>query len=236
MLAKLNKIFVYGDSLMRGVVLGRDQKYTQLDNNCVCEVSRSIRIEIENKSIFGMTVPKALTRFFSGKNDEAFRKNAVLLEYGGNDCNFNLKAISKDPHGVHLPATDPIVFEKNLIDMTTSIKKSGGSPVLMTLPPIHSERFLDWICRDGLSRENILLWLGDVEQIYRWQEKYNRAIERVAYNTRTPLLDVRGAFLNIRNYADCLCEDGMHLNEQGHRMMAHFLIGCANRYRYRFEE
>lgn len=235
MLAKLNKIFVFGDSLMRGIVLGRDKKYTQLDNNCVSEVSRSIRIEIENKSVFGMTAPKALTRFFKSKN-ESFQKNAVLLEYGGNDCNFNWKAISENPEGEHLPATDPLLFEKNLIDMTTLIKQSGGSPVLMTLPPIHSERFLDWVCREGLNRENILKWLGDIEQIYRWQERYNRAIERVAYHTRTPLLDVRGAFLNIRNYAECLCEDGMHLNDLGHRMMAHFLIGFANRYRYRFEE
>lgn len=133
--AKLNKIFVYGDSIMRGVVLGRDRKYTQLDNNCVCEVSRSVRIEIENKSIFGMTVPKAFTRFFNGKSEDSFRKNAILLEYGGNDCNFNWAAVSNDPHGVHLPTTDPTVFEKNLIDMTTAIKKSGGTPALMTLPP-----------------------------------------------------------------------------------------------------
>ncbi len=235
MLAKLNKIFVFGDSLMRGVMLDRDKKYVQLDNNCVNEVSRSVRIEIENKSVFGMTAPKAFSRFFAGKN-QSFRKNAVLLEYGGNDCNFNWKEISAHPEGEHLPATDPVLFEKNLIDMTEAIKASGGSPVLMTLPPIHSERFLDWICRDGLNRENILKWLGDVEQIYRWQEKYDRAIERVSYHTRTPLLDVRDAFLNMRNYAACLCEDGMHLNDYGHRMLAHFLIGYANRYRYRFEE
>lgn len=232
---KLNKILVYGDSIMRGITLGHDKKHTQLNHNCVGEVSRSTRLKIENKSSFGMTAPKALARFFNHKNDQSFRENAVLLEYGGNDCNFDWKAVSNNPLGIHLTATDPTVFEHNLPDMIDSIQSADGTPVLMTLPPIQSERYLNWICRDGLSRENILLWLGDVEQIYRWQERYNLSIEHVAYTTDTPLLDVRGAFLNTPHYTDCLCEDGIHLNEQGHSTMANFFIDCANRYRDRFE-
>ena len=91
------------------------------------------------------------------------------------------------------------------------LRESGRKVFLSSLPPINSELYLRFLCRDGLSRENIVHWLGDVEHIYRWQESYSRMVERLAREERVPLIDLRGAFLrDDRRPEALLCADGIH--------------------------
>ena len=92
-------------------------------------------------------------------------------------------------------------------------------PVMTTLPPIHARRYFSFFTRDGLSQENILLWLGDVEHIYRWHERYNGAVVQTAQECGVPLIDVRDAFLSVRRYGDLLCADGIHPNAKGHALI-----------------
>lgn len=226
----LNKVMVFGDSLLRGVIPDPQKRYTRLPVCTAQEVQNTLNIKIDNLSVFGMTSTKALTRYFTD-NSQFFRNAAVLIEYGGNDCNFNWKEVSDAPLSEHQPVTELPVFEDALEKMVKKVRREGGTPILMTLPPLDSERFLSWVSRDGAKRDNILTWLGDVEHIYRWQERYSNAVMRVAARTRTPLADVRDCFLSRASYRDCLCEDGMHLNQKGNMIMADFFIRYANRHR-----
>lgn len=50
----------------------------------------------------------------------------------------------------------------------------------MTLPPIDAVRYYEWIGRDIEGKENILVWLGDVQQIYRSHAAYNRLVVELA--------------------------------------------------------
>ena len=93
----------------------------------------------------------------------------MLLEFGGNDCDFDWAAIAADPEGSYVSKTPPETFESCYRRAIRLVEESGREPIVLTLPPIHSERYLDFICRDGLKKENILRWLGDVDAIYRWQ-------------------------------------------------------------------
>ncbi|MBQ2712335.1 MAG: SGNH/GDSL hydrolase family protein, partial [Clostridia bacterium] len=78
---------------------------------------------------------------------------------------------------------------------------------------------LQWITRDGLSKESILQWLGDEQMIYRRQERYNNVLLQAALKNGITVLDLREAFLRTRHYESLLCEDGMHPNEQGQALM-----------------
>ena len=80
--------------------------------------------------------------------------------------------------------------------MIALVRQKGIQPVLLTLPPIHAVRYFDFFTRGGLDRNNILQWLGDVEHIYRWHERYNNAVVQVARESDVPLADVRDAFLS----------------------------------------
>ncbi len=71
---------------------------------------------------------------------------------------------------------------------------------------------------------NILQWLGDVEHIYRWHERYNNAVVQVARESDVPLADVPGTrFLSYTHYGDLLCADGIHPNAKGHGVIEEVL-------------
>ena len=63
--------------------------------------------------------------------------------------------------------------------------------------------------------DNILFFLGDVEQITRHQSGYSNAITEVAYEKQVELIDVRSAFIRTRKYLTYMCKDGIHPNEAG---------------------
>ena len=107
------------------------------------------------------------------------------------------------------------------------VRQGGKSPVVVTLPPIHSERYLSFICREGLSRERILRWLGDVEAISRWQEKYSEMARQIASEEGTGLIDLRSAFLEDRRPLEALlCADGIHPSREGQELI--FRVMCQS--------
>ena len=91
-------------------------------------------------------------------------------------------------------------------------------PVLVTPPPLVAKRYFDWVSRN-LNPARILDYLGDVEHIYRWQERYALMIRNVAREENARLLDVRDAFLAQPRMTDMICIDGIHPNEKGHAML-----------------
>ena len=62
-------------------------------------------------------------------------------------------------------------------------------------------------------------WLGSVTKIYWWQERYNSTILKVSELTKTKYIDVRGAFLEHPDFTKFLCSDGIHPNQDGHRII-----------------
>ena len=104
--------------------------------------------------------------------------------------------------------------------MVERLLSKGIRPVLMTLPPIDAERYFTFLVGDTLSRENIMRWLGDVQQIYRYQEMYSLLIEKVAREYSIRLIDIRSRCLAERRFfQDMLCEDGLHLTEEGQQFL-----------------
>jgi len=107
------------------------------------------------------------------------------------------------------------------------LKQNGFKPVLMTLPPLDAERYFAWFTRAGLDQSAILSWLGDVQFIYRWHESYSSAIWEIGEAHNVPVVDIRKAFLEQRNYSLFLCKDGIHPNTEGHRLITSEIIKFA---------
>lgn len=212
-------VCVFGDSVARGVVFDSLlNRYTLLKDsfvNCVRSVSG---ITVRNYSKFGSTVTKGL-EMLRRHTGELKDYDYIVLEFGGNDCDYNWAEIAADPEREHIPHTPPALFSQEYGQLIADIKRSGSRPVLLTLPPIDSTRYFAWVSR-GLNAANILKWLGDVEFIARWHELYNLAVCRLAHDWSIPLIDISSAFLAAENYQDFLCQDGIHPNENGHRLIS----------------
>ena len=149
----------------------------------------------------------------------------VLIEFGGNDCDFNWKNIADDPDSKHKPKTDILTFRDILSDMIYTFDESNITPVLMTLPPIDYKRYFNWITKGNETAEkNVLKWLGSKIEIYNWHRKYSEMITRVAHKTKTSLIDVRSGILKQNDYSKFLCMDGIHPNMEGHSLIASIIL------------
>lgn len=211
-------VCLFGDSVARGVVLDNvKNKYIFLKDSFANAFAAATGVAVDNFAKFGCTVVKGL-EIASKRADMLSNYDFVVLEFGGNDCNFDWAEIAKTPDAEHLPATPPDEFEASYRRLIEDVRSKGGKPLVFNLPPLDSKRFFDWVSK-GLSAENILKWLGDVEHIYRWHKSYSDTVCRIAEETGTPLIDIRSSFLDLPDYCELLCEDGMHPNSKGHRLI-----------------
>lgn len=202
-------VTVYGDSILRGVRF-QDGRYL-IDHSWENSLADEFGLQITNRSRFGNTIGKAMPRIEQDSAAPGTGEKYALLELGGNDCDYDWAAIAAAPEAEHECKTPPGTFLAAYRRAIRLLRESGRRVVLASLPPINSELYLRFLCRDGLSRENILRWLGDVEHIYRWQESYSGMVEQLARTERVPLIDLRGAFLrDDRQPEALLCADGIH--------------------------
>lgn len=225
----MTQFCVFGDSIAKGVVFDSvKEKYVVAKNSCANLFERTTGFIVKNYARFGSTILKGKEHLLKHK-EELPAYSRVVLEFGGNDCDFYWNEIAANPNIPHSPHVGLHEFEKVYGDLIDDVKSSGCCPVLMTIPPLHAPRFFDTISK-GLDADVILKWLGgDKYFIYRWQEAYNLAVCRLAVEKQVPLVDIRQAFIEKINYEQYLCQDGMHPSEAGHRLINEVLCSSWDR-------
>ncbi|AWW26931.1 SGNH/GDSL hydrolase family protein [Acetobacterium carbinolicum] len=216
------RICVFGDSIGKGVIQQNNSgRYglVKIDLNALVGQKNII---LDNFSKMGITVSKGLSIV---KRHAAKLSNydRIFLEFGGNDCSYAWNEIAENPQDEHIPKTPTTVFEDLYTEMIEEIKTNGGKPIMLSLPPLVPERYFEWFS-ENLNKENILKWIGSVDVIYRWQEMYNLKVVLLAKKLSIPLIDIRSAFLSKRQYKDFLCEDGVHPNKSGYKLIYETVI------------
>ena len=232
----MERLLAFGDSVLKGVIYENDH-YKVTDTAFYKKCEEALGIIIENKARFGSTINKGEQVF--ERNLDSIRESTgdyVITEFGGNDCDFNWKEISEDPFGDHSPMSTIKDFTATYTYMIEQVKAMGKTPVLLSLPPIDSARYLKHISR-GLSEENILKWMqNDRQYITNWHERYNIEVFKTAIENNIPVIDITSAFLEQKNYSEYLCDDGIHPNEKGHALIAESIMQHISRRKITFEK
>ena len=172
----MKNLKIFGDSIIKGVTYNGQSYHLCQEHDF--DTLRAQGVTVENNAKMGATIDAGLKQL-DRKLGTCDGDTTVLFCFGGNDCDYDWKAISEDPDGEHLPHTPS---EKFIDQYCTAIRKaqSAGARVAMTsLPPLEQERYFSFITR-GLSAENILHWLGDTDHLYRWQEYYNAMVAQLS--------------------------------------------------------
>jgi len=210
------RVFVWGDSLAKGVFWNESRKrHAYCKTTAVDIAANRLGIEIINRSKFGCTAPQGM-EMMERDVTEGIVCDTAVIEFGGNDCNFDWAAVSEHPEAQHLPVTSPEAYLESMRAMVRRLLAIGVRPVLMTLPPIDAERYFRFLVGDRLNPKHIMKWLGDVQQIYRYQEMYSLLVEKVAREFSIRLIDLRQKCLENRGFVkEMICEDGLHLTEAG---------------------
>ncbi|HOG02168.1 MAG TPA: SGNH/GDSL hydrolase family protein [Clostridia bacterium] len=210
---------IYGDSIMKGTVLDCAYRYHALFDRYFRRFAERFNIEVDNRSRFGITIDKGY-KLLLQDIEAGMDADFALIEFGGNDSNFRWDEISRNPEGRHEPLTRVEHFREVVYTMIRELRGAQVRPVLMTLPPIDSEKYLSFLTRNGNDRGRILQWLGSPQVIHDFHERYSDAVAEIARETATPLVDARSRFLGRRDYEKLMCVDGVHPNEDGYELIA----------------
>ena len=218
----MKKIAIWGDSVLKGVVLeeGKD-RYSLLKDSSIELIKREYNLMIKNNSKFGLTVTKAM-RLMDKSLSKGDHPNYVLVELGGNDCDYNWKEISENPN-TPLPK-----FIESINTIIEKFRANGIEPILTNLPPLSSQKYFDWFGKNGLNTDNIKKWMGNIDRIFRHQETYSLALMDIANKQKCDLIDIRTPIILEENTDDFICEDGIHPNEKAHKLMAHTFMNYLN--------
>ena len=207
------KFYLYGDSLLKATVPDEAFRYHFHASELLAG-----HPEVVSRAMMGATVRKG-RQLVERDTNRGLDARYALVGYGGNDSDFDWRAVSDDPAGEHKPKTELPEFRRLLTETVELLRCAGVQPLLMTLPPIDAQRYLDFICRRGLDRHKILQWLGDCQMIYRYQELYSDGVAQLAMAEGLPLIGVRQAFLADRGCSRMIAADGIHLTMEGYRRL-----------------
>ncbi|MBE6569451.1 MAG: SGNH/GDSL hydrolase family protein [Ruminococcaceae bacterium] len=222
----MRDLFIFGDSILKGVYFSDEcgkhklvrEQYAPLEEAGFC---------LHNHSLMGATVDAGLAALQKRCASIPTGENSpvILLEFGGNDCDYRWEEISASPDSIHEPKT-PMEKFRNFYGQLIEYARSFGAKVyLCNLVPLDAPRYMEWISRN-LDKDAILRWLGDPSMLYRWQEYYNRTAEQIAAAFSCPLIDIRSLFLMSHSYSGLLSTDGIHPTVEGHRLIGEKIAGC----------
>ena len=225
-------VTVFGDSIAKGLEIKKGRP-ASLSKNAVDLVAKHFNIDITNKSSFGQSITRLKEK---GLIDEYLKKitkrnrNIVVFCIGGNDCDFDWKAIDNSPHEEHTCKTELQKFVAIYNEIIEKLQKKKVEIYICALPVVCSRAFFHkYVC--GIAdKKNILEFLEhDTSKISRHQEIYNNALRDICQSKKVTFLDIRTPFLQVKNIEKYYCDDGLHPNEAGQELIAETIIDYFNR-------
>lgn len=173
-------------------------------------------VKVINSGIGGNTTSMAKARF--EKDVLAHQPDVVIIQFGINDSAVD---VWRKP-----PATAPRValegYRKNLREMIHTLKQRGARVILMTPNPI------SWT--DPLRKlyNTAPYVLDDPDGMNVNLRHYAEAMRALAKEESAGLIDIYTEFkkadLESKRKPGWLCSDGMHPDDDGHRLVANLLI------------
>ncbi|MCL1913713.1 MAG: SGNH/GDSL hydrolase family protein [Eubacteriaceae bacterium] len=218
------KISVFGDSIGKGVILDNVAgRYKALKLELLEPLSRyKEKINYSNYAKFGHTITKGMS-LIERYQAEISSYDYVILEYGGNDCNFQWNVVAQDPCKDHEPNTPLDKFIETYKSVIEKIQATGSQPVMLTLPPLNAKNFFKAVTK-GIDANSIKKFMVTEDRIYRWQEMYNLAVVKLAKKLSVPIIDIRSEFLHRADFEELIGEDGMHPSKKGYELIVKTVV------------
>lgn len=215
------KIICFGDSLTRGVSFVKGRVRIIKDNypaflEKLFSVNDPADTIVLNKGVFNDNSDLLMKRLEKDVLSE--EPNYVLLNVGGNDCNFKWQEVAENPESDHDPIVPINRYIENIGQMVTKMKQSNITPILLTLPPLDPVRYYKFIAdRYGTT---ISHWISSCGGIEHWHSLYNLQLNKLIEQLNLPSIDVRTALKKAGNITDFISDDGIHLNSEGYKKMS----------------
>ena len=218
-----SSLCVIGDSITGGVVYKDDAgRYVRCKDSFLNLLGESLGLDIHNHSRFGCTSTSALERMDRYEKDISECPNTLVM-LGGNDSDFDWPSVAETPEAEHDCNTPIERFIESYSRVLDKIIALGSRPLVLNLIPVFGRRYFKWFSKRA-DPDSLMRFLGTTDSIEHWNEMYNLAVMRIAARRGVPMLDVRSAFLQKRNFDGLFSEDGIHPSPEGHRRMFEYIL------------
>lgn len=217
------KIVGLGDSIIKGVLFTQEENgkvhYSLSDQNIIDRVGACMHAEALNLGKMGCTI-EAGEKILQRNIHKLDGAEYVMLCFGGNDSDYDWRAIANNPAAEHEPKTSLDSFERVYARVINMVKELGYRPLILTLPPMDAQKYFDFFSStfSAEQKKNVLGWLkGSVKTILYGHDLYNEALKRISASTDTQHIDITTPLGDGKKY---LCEDGIHPNLLGQDAIA----------------
>ncbi|MGM0845566.1 MAG: SGNH/GDSL hydrolase family protein [Bacillota bacterium] len=214
------KIVCLGDSLTRGVsfVKGRlrilKENYPNALQQLFSENNKDV--SVINKGVFNDNSHHLVKRLEKDVINE--KPQYVIIEIGGNDCNFKWAEVAEKPWEKHKAIVPMNQYIDNIKTIITNLKEHQITPVIATLPPLDPVRYYKNISEKYSPA--ISHWISEVGGIGYWHGLYNQNLNMLAEECSTLKVDVRSALKKAGNLVDYISDDGIHLTAEGYKVLS----------------
>ena len=142
----LARIVALGDSILKGVQVDPvSKRYVTRNEIGIPDLERDFDLTVRNDSHFGASTVKG-ERLLDRMLERGDCCDGVVMDFGGNDCDFKWAEIAADPAADHPPAVPLPEFTRRYRSMIGKLRQRDIVPILTTLPPLEPELFFDWWC------------------------------------------------------------------------------------------
>ena len=124
------QITIYGDSITKGVLM-EGGRYL-INSTGLAALAQRFSLLIRNRSKFGCTIDKGLARMHHDLDGQTAPNGVTVLEYGGNDCDFDWAAVAADPDAVGILAARAV--EEAICRGVRAAESLHGRPAIRDLP------------------------------------------------------------------------------------------------------
>lgn len=217
----IQKISVYGDSILKGAVTGTGSGhlFDIIEENSLAIASRTLGFELNNQSVFGSIITKSQRRL-SKDIEKGVVGELAIIESGGNDCDYDWNVVCENPGALHQPRVILDDFIRIIGEMVNACRENKITPVLMTMPPLVPDWWYEHICNSYNADAVNTFTKNTPDVLYRNHEIYNMHIVKFCYENNVQFVDMRLAMLESENYRNLMCRDGIHPNADGYAYMA----------------
>lgn len=217
------KMICFGDSVTRGITFVRGRfKIIRESYPALLQRFLGDEDEVVNKGVFNDNSDLLVKRLDRDVLDQ--HPDLVLINIGGNDCNFPWDQVAKLPDSEHIPIVPLDRYLANVSEMIRRISASGAVPVILSLLPLDPARYYQSLMKH--YNHSIGHWISMCGGIEHWHGMYNRALKDLCSRTGAALIDVRSAFKKKGNFSELINEDGLHPTAKGYQALAEIVLSC----------
>ncbi len=202
----INKVILFGDSVLFGTgASGRNLGCGRILKTLLPRIP--VIIKGRNRD----TTKDALQRIDKDVLDDK-DSAAVIILFGNNDCRLQ---------GIDKPVVSLFEYEDNLSRIIARIKSNKKIPILSNLQPIDSLIFHKTL--PGMKK-----LMASINSPKEWQREYSLACGKVAARENIRLADIMTLLEERGN--GVLAADGLHPNDEGHRLIAQKFLEVLEEY------